>query len=112
VAHAVQETARSKTAGDLERSYANAYGCKGITNGGSDPRVCGSSSASAHTLLVLPQLLGKPDVQELRRLVDRWGQPVNGPIEMVDRQVRCNVEIASRFSGQIRLNSRSRLSGR
>ena len=74
-AQAVQEDGTFKSADDL----AELYGGKGVTNGSPIIAYCRIGERSAHTWFVLHELLGQRRRQELRRLVDRVGQPGQRP---------------------------------
>ena len=74
-AQAVTENGTFKSADDLRKLYEG----KGVLNGDPIIAYCRIGERSAHTWFVLHELLGKRQRQELRRLVDRVGQPRQRP---------------------------------
>ena len=70
-AQAVRDDGTFKSADELRA----LYGGKGVTPDKAVTAYCRIGERSAHTWFVLRELLGYDDVQQLRRLVDRVGQP-------------------------------------
>ncbi len=74
-AQAVQEDGTFKSADELRELYSG----KGVLNGDPIIAYCRIGERSAHTWFVLHELLGERRRQELRRLVDRVGEPGRRP---------------------------------
>ena len=74
-AQAVRDDGTFKSLDELRE----LYGAKGVTPEKEVLAYCRIGERSAHTWFVLRELLGYPDVKQLRRLVDRVGQPGRRP---------------------------------